>query len=350
MNRTRRSLGTALAATTLSPAALWLGTRPAGAEEAQTLRFNLFTPKTHFYHRLILEPWAADIDKATGGRVKIEFTTAPLGPMPRALEIARNGIADIAAGNHGLVPGRFPLTQITEVPFVEATTPEAMSVALWRMHERYLSKLKEHENTQVLALHTSGSMHLFSREKPLRSAADLKGLKILAPNTTGAAWATGMGAVPILKSVTEYYDTISKGVVDAVMATNTSVAGWRAEDLIKYQTFIPGATLYGTFFVVMNERKWKALSAADRDAIMKLSGETYARRAGKVFLLEDAKALQARRAGPIKVEEASPEFRKEIAQGFNFVEQAWLAKAKEAGLDGPAALKYFRDQVLTYKG
>ena len=349
MDPTRRLLTTALGAAPLAASGLLLGARAARADETQTLRFNLFTPKTHFYHRRILEPWAAAIDKATAGRVKIEFTTAPLGPMTRAAEIARNGIADIAAGNHGVIPGRFPLTQITEIPFVQATTPEAMSVALWRVHEKVLAKLNEHEGTHVLTLHTSGSMHLFSRDKPLRSAADLKGLKLLAPGTTGAQWATAMGAVPVLKSVTEYYDTISKGVVDGVLATNTSVAGWRAEDLVKHQTVIPGATLYGTFFIVANPAKWSTIAPADRDAIMALCGETFARQAGRVFLDEDTKAMQARTSGRIQVEDASPQFRAEIAHGFGFVEEAWLTKAKAAGIDGPAALKYFRDQVTGYK-
>ncbi len=349
MTTTRRQFNRTLAAAPLAATGLF-GARLARAQEAQVLRFNLFTPKTHFYHRRILEPWAANIEKATAGRVKIEFTTAPLGPMTRAVEIAKNGIADIAAGNHGVIPGRFPLTQITEIPFVQPTTPEAMSVALWRTNEKYLAKLNEHEGAHVLALHTSGSMHLFSREKPLRSAADLKGRKILVPNTTGSQWATNMGAVPVLKAVTEYYDAISKGVVDAVMATNTSIAGWRAEDLIKHQTRIPGATLYGTFFVVANAEKWNAISAADRAAIMGLSGEAYARTAGRVFVDEDEKSFQARTAGRIQVEEASPAFRAEIAKGFDFVESAWLAKAKAAGIDGPAVVKSFRDEVNGYKG
>ncbi len=348
MDRTRRRLTRILATSPMLAASLAIPGL-ARAQEAQSLRFNLFTPKTHFYHRRILEPWAANVDKATAGRVKIEFTTAPLGPMPRAFDIARNGIADIAAGNHGLIPGRFALTQVTEVPFVQPTTPEAMSVALWRLHERYLAKLNEHEGTQLLVLHTSGSMHLFSREKPLRTAADLKGLKLLAPNTTGAQWATGMGAVPVVKGVTEFYDTLSKGVVDGVMATNTSVAAWRAEELVKHQTRIPGATLYGTFFIVVNQAKWNTLAAVDRNAIMALCGETFARQAGRVFLDEDDKSFQARTAGRIAVEEASPAFRAEIANGFDFVDDTWLAKAKAAGIDGPAALKSFRDEVMSYR-
>ena len=58
---------------------------PAFAQPAQTvLRFNQFTPRTHFYYQQVMEPWIDQVAKATGGRVKIEVTTAPLGPHPRA--------------------------------------------------------------------------------------------------------------------------------------------------------------------------------------------------------------------------------------------------------------------------
>ena len=317
--------------------------------QAQTVwRFSQFTPRTHFYHTRILEPWIADVEKATAGRVKIEVTTAPLGPFPRLFDIAKSGVADVAAGNHGVIPGRFGVTQITETPFEEETNPEAMSMALWRANERYLTKANEHEGTQLIALHTSGSMHLFSREKPLRSSADFRGMKLLVPTNTGATLVQNLGGVPVVKPVPEYYDTISKGVVDAMLATNTSVAGWKAEEFIKHQTRIPGGMLYATFFVVVNKAKWDAISPADQDAIMKISGEAYAKRAGQVFTDEDDRAL-ATRKGRVQVEDAAPALRRDIVKAFAFVDDAWLARAKAAGIDGPAALKYFREQVVSYK-
>ncbi len=321
---------------------------PAAAQEV-TLRFSQFTPRTHFYHRRILEPWVADVDAATEGRVKIEFTTAPLGPFPRNFDMASQGVADITAGNHGVTPGRFEITQIVEGGLPGAKDSESVSVALWRTHDKHLHKANEHEGTHLLTLHTSGSMHFFSLEKPIERIGDFKGLKFLAPNQTGAKIATALGGIPVIKPVTEYYDTVSKGVVDLAMSTNTAVARWGAEQFVKYQTRVPGGLMYGTFFVVVNQAKWDTISPKDQDAIMSVSGEEYAKLAGSVFAEEDVRALNERKAGTIEIKDASPAFARDIHKSFSFVNEAWIKKANAKGIDGAAALQYLREQAASYK-
>ena len=321
---------------------------PAVAQEV-TLRFSQFTPRTHFYHRRILEPWVADVHEATEGRVRIEFTTAPLGPFPRNFDMARQGVADITAGNHGVTPGRFQITQIVEGGLPGAKDSEAVSVALWRTHEEYLHKANEHEGTHLLTLHTSGSIHFFSLEKPIERIGDFKGLKFLAPNQTGAKIATALGGIPVIKPVTEYYDTVSKGVVDLAMSTNTAVARWGAEQFVKYQTRVPGGLMYGTFFVVVNQAKWDTISANDQDAIMSVSGEEYAKLAGSVFAEEDVRALDERKAGTIRIMDAGPDLARDVHAAFSFVTEEWIAKADAKGIDGAAALKYLREQAAGYK-
>ena len=86
---------------------------PFGAAWAQTvLRFAQLVPPTHPYHTGILVPWIAEVERATQGRVKIEITTAPMGPMGRNFDLAEQGIADITGGNHAfylsIPPGLFP--------------------------------------------------------------------------------------------------------------------------------------------------------------------------------------------------------------------------------------------------
>ena len=329
--------------------AVWLS--PAMPADAQniTLRFSQFTPRTHFYHRRILEPWVADVHKATEGRVKIEFTTAPLGPFPRNFDMARQGVADITAGNHGVTPGRFEITQIVEGGLPGAKDSESVSVALWRTHEKFLHKANEHKGTHLLTLHTSGSMHFFSLEKPIRKIGDFQGLKFLAPNQTGAKIARALGGIPVVKSVTEYYDTVSKGVVDLALSTNTAVARWGAEKFVKYQTRLPGGLMYGTFFVVVNQAKWDSIAKKDQGAIMSVSGEKYAKLAGSVFAEEDVRALTERKAGTIQIMDASPAFAKDIHKSFAFVNEEWTKKANAKGIDGAAALKYLREQAASYK-
>lgn len=317
--------------------------------QAQTiLRFAQLVPPTHPYHIGILVPWIAEVERVTQGRVKVEITTAPMGPMARNFDLAEQGIVDIAAGNHALTPGRFAITQIIQT-YVGTDSPESVSVAFWRTYKRFLEKADEHTNTHLLALHTSSALNVFTTNKEIKTVGDLKGLKFLAPGSVASKMTTNLGAVPLIRATPEYYDTVSKGIVDGVIGTNSSISGFKVEPLIKYHMDIPGGLLFSSFFVVVNKAKWETLSKADRDAIDSVSGETVAKLAGKVLAKQQDDAIAARKAeGRIKTIVADAQtvdaFRKSLA----FFDQEWIVAAKAAGIDGEAALKYFRDEAATY--
>ena len=317
--------------------------------QAQTvLRFAQLVPPTHPYHTGILVPWIAEVERATQGRVKVEITTAPLGPMGRNYDMAEQGIADITGGNHTLTPGRFEVTQIIQT-YVGTSSPEAVSVAFWRTYKRYLEKADEHANTHVLALHTSGASHIFTSDKEIKSAADLKGLKLLAPGAVASKMMTNLGAVPLIRPPPEYYDTTSKGIVDGVVGTNSVIGGFKVEPLIKYYVEVPGGLHFSSFFVVVNKAKWDSLSKADRDAIDSVSGEAYAKLAGKVLSKQQDDILAARKAeGRIKTTVADAQLVDAFRKALRFFDEEWKAAAKAKGIDGEAALKYFRDEAAAY--
>src|SRR5690606_5198457 len=112
----------------------------------------------------IMAEWVRRVAEATNNEVIIEPTAAPLGPMPRALDMVRTGVADASAGNHGTIASRFPLTMVPIIPFMQST-PSKMSVALWRVHEKYLEKVNEHDGVQLLSLWVSGAFQYFSRKE-----------------------------------------------------------------------------------------------------------------------------------------------------------------------------------------
>ncbi len=325
-----------------------LGTA-GGVQGQTTLRFAQLVPPTHPYHTGILVPWIAEIERVTQGRVKVEITTAPMGPMSRNFDMVEQGIADIAGGNHSQSPGRFGLTQVPQT-YVGVDSPESVSVAYWRTYKRFLEKADEHTNTHVLALHVSGAMHAFTTNKEIKSAADLKGLKVLAPGTVASKMATNLGAVPLIRPPPEYYDTVSKGIVDGVIGTNSVISGFKVEPLIKYHLDIPGGLHFSSFFVVVNKAKWDSLAKADRDAIDSVSGEAYAKLAGKVLAKQQDEALAARKSeGRIKTTVADVATVDAFRKALLFFDQEWVAAAKTAGVDGDAALKYFRDEAAAYE-
>lgn len=323
---------------------------PVGTLHAQTvLRFAQLVPPTHPYHAGVLVPWIAEVERATQGRVKIDITTAPMGPMGRNFDLAEQGIADITAGNHALTPGRFEITQIVQT-YVGTESPESVSVAFWRTYRKYLEKANEHTNTHVLALHTAGAMHIFTSEKEVRTAADLKGLKVLAPGSTASKMATNLGAVPLIRPPPEYYDTVAKGIVDGVIGTNSTIGGFKVEPLIKYSVQVPGGLHFSSFFLVVNKNKWDSLSKADRDAIDAVSGEAYAKLAGRVFGKQQDDIVAARKTeGRIKTSMAEPQMVDALRKALGFFDQDWSAAAKAKGIDGEAALKYFREEAAAYE-
>jgi len=343
---TRDSLyatGMALAATLIALAA------PAHAATT-TVRFSAFTPSTHFYQRLILQPWAQDVERVTEGRVRIAFTAAPLGPMPRNFDMVSSGIADASGGTHGSIAGRFGITQITKTPMMADVDAEAVSVALWKTHEKYLAAAKEHGDTHLLALHTNGPAHIFSIAKPIRDVNDFAGMKFVVPSPAEMQLAKNLKAVAVRLPGSEINDAISKGVVDGAFGSNTGVQGWKAEQYLRHQLVFPGGLMYSTFFIVMNKSKWESIGAMDRNAIMGVSGLTFAKRAGRVFADEDKRAVEARPSGAVSVTVANEAMQKSVIDAMHFIDDEWLPQARAAGIDGEAALAYFKREAREYAG
>ena len=318
------------------------------SDSTVVLRFNQFTPRTHWYHYKILEPWIADMERVTEGRVQVRFTTAPLGPFHRNFDIANVGIADIAAGNHSASPGRFPLIQIQQTPFLASERAEAASVALWRVYQKYLKTADEHGDTHLLALHVGGAGHMFSLSKPLDGVNDLAGMKMFAGGLQNARVLEKLGVIPVHRSMAEAYDLLSRGVVDGGLLPYAALTGWHLLEFVAHQVIFPGGILPGSFFIVVHKKSWDAISGKDQAAIMSVSGERYAIRAGAVFDEEAEKALDMICDSTVQLSVASPGLIDGYAAAAGFIDQEWVRKADAAGIDGLAALRYFREQVAAY--
>jgi TRAP-type C4-dicarboxylate transport system substrate-binding protein len=321
----------------------------APANSPITLKFAQLVPFTHPYHTGIIMPWIADVEKATNGRVKVEVTTAPLGPMARNYDLVQQGVVDIAGGNHLLNPGRFDVTQIIQ-GHVGVDSPEAVSVAFYRTYKRFLEKANEHVGTHVLAVHVSGAAHIFTTKKEVKTTADISGLKLLVPGVVMGEMVSSLKGVPITRAVPEYYDAVSKGIVDGVLGTNSAVSGFKVEPLINYHLEIPGGLHFSSFFLTVNKAKWDSLSKADRDAIDGVSGERLARLAGRVLGKQIDDVIAARRAeGRIKTTVASPQVVADFQRQLEFFEKNWKTAASAKGVDGESALKYFKEQAAAYR-
>lgn len=312
-----------------------------------TLRVSNWLPPTHPIIADMIKPWAADVEAATQGRVKIEVMDAPLGPPPAQFDIVQTGQADIGFSVHGYTPGRFALTKLVELPFL-GDSAEALSVAYWRLHEASLAEAEEHRGVKLLSLFTHGPGHIFTTAKPVEAADDVSGLKIRVGGGVVNDVATALGAVPLLEPSSKAYEILSAGIADGIFFPHESVPFFRLDTVVKHGTIVPEGLYNTSFFLIMNQGSFDALSPEDQQTLMELSGEAFAKRAGAAWDAADAAGLEKMRAGGINFVTLSEEQIAALKQKLSGIEEKVVGEVSAKNVDGAAALKQLREDVAGY--
>jgi TRAP-type C4-dicarboxylate transport system substrate-binding protein len=316
--------------------------------EAQTvLKFNSWLPPTHPIMAMTVKPWADEVEKATQGRVKVEFTAASLGPPPNQFDLVKDGVADAALSVHGYTPARFPLMQVGELPFL-ANRSEPLSVALWRVTQKHFAGKNEHAGTQVMAIFTSQPGRVFTVKRPLRSIGDWEGLKLAGGAAINVEEAKALGAVGIRAPGPQAAEITKRGTVDGLFIDMSSFADFNLGGTIRYMLDFPRGIHAATFMLVVNKAKWDGLSPADRAAIEKISGEALSRTAGRNWDVAATRAREALKPAGVEVNMVTPEHQKALEERLGFLEAEWLKKAQAAGIDGKAILAELRQIVAAY--
>jgi TRAP-type C4-dicarboxylate transport system substrate-binding protein len=313
------------------------------AVAAETLTLSSWLPPTHPVVVNAIEPWAKQVREATDGNVRVRVLTKPLGSPLVHFDLAKDGVADITYGLHSYTKGdRFVVSNVAQFPFL-GDNAEALSVAYWQAHENHLAQANEHEGTHVLSVFTHGPGMLHNSVRPVTSRADLEGLKIRVPGGYGNDVVEALGATPMLIATPELYESLSRGIVDGVTITAEAIASFDLTGSIEYTTTFPGGLYNTSWFLVMNQGSWGELSQEDRDAIMSVSGEAFARLVGKAWDEADAVGWEEIEAAGIEVTPASDAFVAEVEEVADRLESQWTEQAQERGVDGTAVLAEIRE-------
>lgn len=332
---------TVLAATAVAVLAS-LAAVPAQAETK--LLFNRFVPVKHPFNTGMFEPWAQDVEKATEGRVKVEFSAANLAPPPKQWNMVSKGIADVAMLANIFERNRLQLPPIAQLPFM-GNSSEKRGVAMWRTHEKYLAKANEYKGMHLLGQWSLSGSNLYHTKKQIRSLADLKNEKMWVIAGTPNKMISGLGAVVVSVPGVKMFNVVSKKVVDGTVTSTYTLAAFKLMPYIKHVTLVPGGLYATTFSLLLNEKKWKKLSKADKAAVASVSGERIAANAGRATDNLNAKVQGLAEKKGITFETASASFMREMRDGLAAYEGEWVKKANARGIDGAAALAYFKTQV-----
>jgi TRAP-type transport system periplasmic protein len=312
-----------------------------------TLNASSWVPPQHPITATMLLPLCQDMEKATSGRVKCNvLPKAPVGPQ-QTFDGVRDGLMDFSYTVHGYTPGRFPLGDAPEFPFM-GDTAEVTAVAYQRIWERMLVKADEHKGVVPLAVFTHGPGQIYNTKRPVNALKDLEGLKIRVGGGVVNDVAKALGSVPMLKPAPESYELLSSGVADGVFFPKESPASFKLVPLIKHVTYVPGGLYNVSFVWIANPAKWNSIPEGERKLIQPLLGEALARRSGKAWDAADQKGEAAIKDARIPVVVASSQLINEIKARTDGLEQAWIdGKAKPKGIDGAAVLKALRAEIAS---
>ena len=324
--------------------ALLLGLGPVAASAQTTLTMSSWVGPTHLLTRDVLQVWAANVEKATNGRVKFQMLAKHPSAAPGTFDAVRDGLVDVSYVTASYTPARHPLPLLAELPGAGATA-EINSVAFSRIHWKYLQAANEYKGVKLLGVWTHGPGQMFTVRKPVTSVADLAGMKIRSGGGISEAAAKALGASPLVKPAPESYEILSAGIADGTFFPAESVKSFNLDKVVKYATFFPGGFYSSSFGFFMNQEKWDALSKQDQDAILSVSGEALARLAGKAWDAADKVGMDTMKAANVQIIEASPAFVADVRKLTAPLAQEWIKSANAKGVDGAKAYAEFHEEL-----
>jgi TRAP-type C4-dicarboxylate transport system substrate-binding protein len=330
--------------TLISMAALAL-TSIAGVAQAQTvLTVSSWLPPTHTAS-MAQKEWCDLLTENTKGRIKCNMLPRGVSPAPGTYDAIKNGLADLSYTVHGYTPGRFVMTQMTELPFL-GNSAETISVALSRVSGKNPEFAAEHQGVKVLTLFSHGPGIVFNTKRPIAKTDDLSGLKFRVGGGMVNDISKTLGMNATLKPAPDSYELLSSGVMDGTLFPAESTESFRIDKIIKHATTVPGG-LYNTSFVfMMNQAKYDKLSAEDKKAVDAISGETAARIFGRGWDKVDRRAFALMQVNGVQVTKADAQFVADIKSKTAPLEQGWIKAAEAKGLKNPAkVLSDFRAEI-----
>jgi len=311
------------------------------AQQSVTLKFHTFMAPTSNVWLNMHKAWMDKVEKESGGRIKFEgYPAMQLGGTPVQLyDQAKDGVVDIVWTLPGNTAGRFPRVEAFELPFIMSNA-EATSKAYWEYVQTMAPD--EFKDTQVIALHVHGPGVIHTVDKPVKSVADLRGLKVRAPTRQVTKLVGSLGATPVGMPLPQIPDALSKGTIQGCVIPWEVVPAVKVDELTKYHAeFDPaGGALYTTTFVMcMNKAKYQSLSPDLKKVIDANSGLATSAWLGKVQQGGDVagRAAAVKRGNTIFT--VPPEQAQEFRRRSRAIEVEWVEDMDKRGFNGRKLLE-----------
>ncbi len=213
------------------------------------LKLGHFISPTHVF-AVYLDKWTKELKEKSNGRLNITiFPASVMGPVQNYADYARTGVADITWFLHGATPGRFPLTEVIQLPYMVGSAEIGTKV----LNDPSVLELlaPEYQGLKVLYLLTHQPGNLHTASKPVRTVDEMKGLRIRFASVTIKSFIAALGGTPVGVPPSGIADALQKGTIDGCFVDYGGAhTAFRLGGLVKYTTEM--YSYVSSFGVVMN--------------------------------------------------------------------------------------------------
>ncbi len=321
----------------LVPVALLAAAALPVQAQTVTIKFTHFLASSSNFHKGVAEPWCADIEKDSGGRMKCQlYPSMQLGGTPAQLaDQVKNGVADVAWTSPSYTTGRFVRSEALELPFT--MPPDALrgSRAMWDFAQKHA--MEDYKDFKLLALFSGTNQIVHTAGKAVADVDDFKGLRLRSPSRSVSLFMSALGAAPVNMPVAQITEGISKGVLDGAMVPWEVVPSVKIDEVTKHHLQSREDQLgfvQSPMVILMNKRKYDSLPADLKKVIDKHSGAALVERVGRVF--EDGNSEARRKVAAIgntvtTIKMADYEAIRKATAG---IEAEWIKQVAGRDVDG----------------
>jgi len=311
-----------------------LGLALATGALAQT-KWDMPTPygATNFHTENVVQ-FAADIDKATAGKLKI--TVHANGSLFKANEIKRAVQGGQAQIGEILISGyanEDPVFGADSVPFL--ATSYADAAKLWKVSKKALDERLARQGLKVLYSVPWPPQGIYAN-RPIATIADMKGLKMRTYNPATSRIAELAGAQPVTIQAAELAQAMATGAVNANITSGATGYDTKAWEQVKYfydtQAWLPKNIVF------VSQKAFDALDKASQNAVLKAAAAAEAR-GWKVSEEKTAFYLGELKKNGMTVAPPSPALKAGLKKIGDTMTAEWV---KSAGADGQAIVEAFK--------
>ncbi|MFV0384741.1 hypothetical protein [Paracoccus sp. (in: a-proteobacteria)] len=315
--------------------------------QAQEILFNTFAAHNHPWNADVLFPWFEDVTEATGGRVTFNVPPASLAAPPDQYKGVVRGVFDGGFTNLVFIRNLAELVQISSLP-LGTFSARGNSRALWETYQEYFAGAGEFDDVELVALYVGLPGDIMLRSAALDIGDNFRGIKTYATPGAAAQLFDGVGAAVVSAPGVQAYEVISSGAVDAY--AGLALYDFEAFNVFQYAEkaiMVPGGLSAPSFALFINKDRWAEISEADQQTIMQMAQSHLVPNVGAFDDYARQSQDHARDRG-IEITQASDALTGAFRPHAGKLDEAWIARAEARGVDGRAALQFYRDRARQY--